>query len=175
MDDVSEPRHTEGIDDDISDDHRTHGSEDLAVIALGSQQSADGSGDDEAEQVATSRTGRNRPAVGVVRVPRDADHAECHVQRHGQSATLPTQCRTGDEDTEGLARDRDGCEREVDVDLSQYTDEQGSSSDECDVREDRSRNQVGEDTTLRGDGKGYWASHRGRLLSGSWSCTLGQC
>ena len=84
----------------------------------------------------------------VVRVPRDADDAEHHVERHGDRSALPAQCRTGQEHPKGLTGDRHRGEREVNVDLRQDTHEECRSDNQRDVGDDGSRNQVSEDTTL---------------------------
>ena len=174
MDDVGQPGDAEGVDDHVADHHRPHRREHLAVVALRGQPATDRCGDDEAEEVAAGGSGGHRPPMGVVGVPRDADHAERHVERHGQSAALPAEGRAGDEDAEGLTGDRHRGEGQVDVDLCKQAHEQGCTSDEGDIREDRARDQVSEDSTLRGDGEGDWAGHQGRLLSGSWTHTIGQ-
>ena len=114
---VPQPSHAEGVDDDAPGEKRRDRGGHGAVLAPLRQQTDHVRRDDEPDEVTRGRARRSLPATLGLRVERQPGRPQTPVKGLAGGTETAPEGGSGEQDREGLARDRDGSERQRDDDL----------------------------------------------------------
>src|SRR5215217_3516120 len=134
--DVSEPGQTEEINDDVPREHRGHRRRDAPVQTSLREESCQSRRDHEPDEVAAGRPFYPFPAPLTPGVDRRTDHANEHVQSQAGGPHHGAEPGADEESREGLERDWDRREAEMDLDLSAEGDECRTADHEQNARQE---------------------------------------
>src|SRR5664279_501697 len=136
-----QPRYADSVDDDLAQDHRRNGTTDVAIPAHLSQPPDQGSGEEEADEIAapgadhdTSGVEADDRAQAVLLASVDRqEETQSYIEPHRKGAAAKTECAADDQDGQSLACDRHEIVWQPDRHVSGQGDEGSTDADERDV------------------------------------------